>query len=37
VDNSVDNMRAMRLIADGMGLPVKLMIFSPAKKVHIFH
>jgi hypothetical protein len=37
VDNSVDNMRAMPVIADGMGLSVKLMIFSPAKKVHIFH
>jgi hypothetical protein len=30
-------MGARRLIAYAMGLAVKLMIFSPAQKIHIFH
>jgi hypothetical protein len=37
VDNSVDNMGARRLIAYAMGPEVKLMIFSPEQKIHIFH
>jgi hypothetical protein len=37
VDNFVDNMGASALIAYATGAEVKLAIFSPVKKVHIFH
>jgi hypothetical protein len=37
VDNSVDNMGSRALITDGMGPAVKLVLFSPMKKIHIFH
>jgi len=30
-------MGASALIADAMGLQVKLTIFSPTRKIHIFH
>jgi hypothetical protein len=30
-------MGARRLIAYGMGPEVKLMVFSPVQKIHIFH
>jgi hypothetical protein len=37
VDNFVDNMGASGLSAYGVGPKVKLVIFSPAQKIHIFH
>jgi hypothetical protein len=37
VDNFVDNMGAITLSAYGMGPKVKLVIFSPEQKSHIFH
>jgi hypothetical protein len=37
VDNFVDNMGASALSAYAVGLKVKLVIFSPAQKNHIFH
>lgn len=37
VDNSVNNLGERGHRPDAMGLSVKLSIFSPTKKVHIFH
>jgi hypothetical protein len=37
VDNFVDNMGAIALSAYAVGPKVKLVVFSPAQKNHIFH
>jgi hypothetical protein len=37
VDNSVHNLGERGARPDAMGLSVKLTIFSPMKKMHIFH
>ncbi|MBD9481996.1 hypothetical protein IB229_03365 [Pseudomonas sp. PDM14] len=36
VDNSVDNLMKTKLTSDGVGPEVKLVLFSPTKKVLIF-
>ncbi|MGE8359970.1 hypothetical protein [Pseudomonas sp.] len=37
VDNSVDKMGEITPEADAMRARVKLAVFSPAEKTHIFH